>query len=130
MKRIALVCALALCLLLLCGCSSVEEALGKIGEDIEAAQLDTPQTSGGDFDWSFVPVVRDMATQTFLAGFPDAEVTESSVASKNGASDRVIVTLTYKMGDKTGEYGFDYEKNDQGEYELKRYGDGVNSDDL
>ena len=126
----ALALMLAAALALLSGCGAVDEALGKIGDDIEARALDTPQSTDKSMDWSFVPVVREMATETFMAGFPEATIVESSVASKNGASDRVIVTLTYQMGDKKGEYGFDYEKNDQGEYELKRYGDGVNSDDL
>ena len=130
MKKMTLALMLAAALMLLCGCTSVEQALGKIGDDIEARQLDTPQSADKSIDWSFVPVVREMASETFMAGFPEATILESSVASKNGSSERVIVTLTYQMGDKKGEYGFDYEKNEQGEYVLTRYGDGVNSDDL
>ena len=49
---------------------------------------------------------------------------------QNDVADRVIVTLTYQLNGKTGSYGFDYEKNEQGEYILKRYGGGVSSDDL
>jgi len=130
MKKILLMILMLVAISMMTGCTAVDEALGKIGDDIEARALDTPQSTDKSMDWSFVPVVREMATETFMAGFPEATIIESSVASKNGASDRVIVTLTYQMGDKKGEYGFDYEKNDQGEYELVRYGDGVNSDDL
>lgn len=128
--HIALVLLLALALMGLSGCDALDQALRKMNEDYASAQLDTPANNGGDIDWSFVPVVREMAQGTFLAGFPEASITETSVACKNASSDRVIVTITYEMDGKTGDYGFDYQKNDQGEYELTRYGDGVSSDDL
>lgn len=133
MNRGGLALALMLCLLLLGGCSAgspLEQALSKIGDDLEAAQLDTPKSPSGETDWSYVPIVRDMATQTFLSGFPEAEITESSVATRNLDKSRVIVVLSYKLGEKTGKYGFDYRLNDEGEYVLERYGDGVRSDDL
>lgn len=123
----ALLCAL---LLTMTGCNAVDEALGRLGEDIKAAKLDTPEKTDSGIDWSYVPVVREMAVNMFTEAFPTAEVTETSVATKSGDSKRVIVTLTYQKDGKTGTYGFDYEKNDQGEYELSRYGDGVDSDDL
>ena len=123
----ALMCAL---LLTMTGCNAVDEALGRLGDDIKASRLDTPEKTDSGIDWSYVPVVRDMAVKTFTEGFPNAEVTQTSVASKNGDGKRVIVTLTYRMNDKTGTYGFDYTRNEQGEYELTRYGDGVNSDDV
>ena len=123
----ALLCAL---LLTMTGCNAVDEALGRLGEDIKAAKLDTPEKTDSGIDWSYVPVVREMAVNMFTEAFPNAAVTETSVASKNGEGKRVIVTLTYQMDGKTGTYGFDYTKNEQGEYELTRYGDGVDSDDL
>lgn len=133
MNRVRVALALALCLLLLGGCSAgspLEQALGKIGDDLEAAQLDTPKSPSGETDWGYVTIVRDMATETFLSGFPEAEITESSVATRNLDKTRVIVVLSYKLGDKSGKYGFDYRLNDEGEYVLERYGDGVRSDDL
>ncbi|MDO5378096.1 MAG: hypothetical protein Q4G52_07165 [Clostridia bacterium] len=129
--RVALM--LALCLMLMSGCeasSPLEQALGKIGEDIKAAQVDTPQSASGETDWSYVQIVRDMATQTFMAGFPEAEITESSVATRNLDKSRVIVVLSYTLGDKSGEYGFDYRLGEDGVYTLERYGDGVSADDL
>ena len=123
----ALLCAL---LLTMTGCNAVDEALGRLGDDIKASKLDTPQKTDSSIDWSYVPVVREMAVAMFTEAFPNATVTETSVASKNGDGKRVIVTLTYRMNGKTGTYGFDYTKNEQGEYELTRYGDGVSSDDL
>ena len=123
----ALMCAL---LLTMTGCNAVDEALGRLGDDIKASRLDTPEKTDSSIDWSYVPVVREMAVSMFTEAFPGATVTETSVASKNGDGKRVIVTLTYQMDGKTGTYGFDYTKNEQGEYELTRYGDGVNSDDL
>lgn len=129
-RKIKLIALLALLLGGVSGCTAFEEALGKLGEEMESAQVETPQNNGGEIDWGFVPVVRELAVETFTAGFPEATVVETSVASKNGASDRVIVTLRYELDGKTGDYGFDYELNDQGEYELKRYGEGVSSDDL
>ena len=123
----ALLCAL---LLTMTGCNAVDEALGRLGDDIKASRLDTPEKTDSSIDWSYVPVVREMAVATFTEGFPNATVTETSVASKNGEGKRVIVTLTYQMDGKKGTYGFDYTRNEQGEYELTRYGDGVNSDDL
>lgn len=123
----ALLCAL---LLTMTGCNAVDEALGRLGDDIKASKLDTPQKTDSSIDWSYVPVVREMAVAMFTEAFPNATVTETSVASKNGDGKRVIVTLTYQMDNRNGTYGFDYTKNEQGEYELTRYGDGVNSDDL
>ena len=83
------------------------------------------QSGSASGDWSFVPVVREMAVKTFTDAFPNATVTETGVACKTTGADRVIVTLTYQLNGKTGSYGFDYEKNEQGEYILKRYGGGV-----
>ena len=123
----ALLCAL---LLTMTGCNAVDEALGRLGDDIKASRLDTPQKTDSSIDWSYVPVVREMAVAMFTEAFPNATVTETSVASKNGDGKRVIVTLTYQMDNRNGTYGFDYTKNEQGEYELTRYGDGVSSDDL
>ena len=123
----ALLCAL---LLTMTGCNAVDEALGRLGDDLKASKLDTPQKTDSSIDWSYVPVVREMAVAMFTEAFPNATVTETSVASKNGDGKRVIVTLTYQMDNRNGTYGFDYTKNEQGEYELTRYGDGVSSDDL
>lgn len=131
MKKGLLAGMLILCLVLMSGCDAVEDALGKLGEDMQSAHLSTPQSGSADGrDWSFVPVVREMAVETFTKGFPEAVVKETSVASKNGVDTRVIVTLTYEMNDRTGTYGFDYEKTAEGGYQLTRYGDGVSSDDL
>ena len=130
MKKIMLIVMLAAALFSLSGCKGFENALHEAGEKMEADMVQTPQNNGGDIDWSFVPVVRDMAVKTFTEGFPEAKVLETNVASKNGQSDRVIVTLSYEMGEKKGDYGFDYEKDESGAYVLKRYGDGVSSDDL
>ncbi|MBQ4608416.1 MAG: hypothetical protein IJB18_02445, partial [Clostridia bacterium] len=91
MKKWMLALLLVAALGMMTGCTSMQQALSKIGDDIEAAQLDTPKTSGGDIDWSFVPVVRDMATKVFMEGVPDATIRDTRVASKNGQGDRVIV---------------------------------------
>ena len=117
-------------LALLGGCSSVEGALREVGRRYERDQIAVPENNGGDIDWSFVPVVRELATQTFAEGFPQATVDDTSVATKNGRDDRVIVIVMYTMNGKSGEYGFDYEKNAQGGYDLTRYGEGVRVDDL
>ena len=130
MKKMILALTLVLALLMLSGCSSMEQALAKIGDDIEASQLDTPKAADTSVDWSFVPVVRDMATKMFTEGVPDATIRDTRVASKSGQGDRVIVVVEYTKDGKNGSYGFDYEKNDAGEYELKRLGEGVRTDDL
>lgn len=131
MKKVILALLLCLALAVLTGCTSVQQALGRIGEDMEAAYLDTPKAGSGDnIDWSFVPVVRDMATALFTEAAPDAAIRDTRVASKNGSGDRVIVLIEYTRDGRTGTYGFDYEKNEQGEYELKRYGEGVKTEDL
>ena len=130
MKKMILVLMLLAMLALMSGCASMEQALAKIGDDIEAAQLDTPRTADTSVDWSFVPVVRDMATKMFTEGVPDATIRETRVASKSGMGDRVIVIVEFTKDGKNGSYGFDYEKNAAGEYELKRMGEGVRSDDL
>ena len=130
MKKMILALMLLAMLALMSGCASMEQALAKIGDDIEASQLDTPKVSDKNVDWSFVPVVRDLATKMFTEGVPDATIRETRVASKSGQGDRVIVIVEYTKDGKNGNYGFDYEKNDAGEYELKRMGEGVRSDDL
>ena len=130
MKRAILAALLCALLLTMTGCNAVDEALGRLGDDIKATRLETPEKTDSGIDWSYVPVVREMAVTMFTEAFPNATVTETSVASKNGDGKRVIVTLTYQMDNRNGTYGFDYTKNEQGEYELTRYGDGVNSDDL
>lgn len=131
MKKMMLIPLLLLALFALSGCDSVQQALGRLGDDLEAAALgEAKPGSGGDIDWGFVPVVREMAVNTFTQGFPDAEVLETSVACKNSGADRVIVTITYKMDGRSGKYGFDYTLTESGEYELTRYGDGVDSNDL
>ena len=131
MKKTILVIFLLLALGLLSGCDAVTQALGKLGEDMEAAYIQEAKPGSGDnIDWSFVPVVRELALGTFKQGFPDAEVVETSVASKSGSPDRVIVTISYRLGEKSGSYGFDYTLGEDGTYELTRYGDGVDANDL
>ena len=130
MKKIVLALTLVLALLMLSGCSSMEQALAKIGDDIEASQLDAPKTADTSVDWSFVPVVRDLATKMFTEGVPDATIRDTRVASKSGQGDRVIVIVEYTKDGKNGSYGFDYEKDANGAYELKRFGEGVRTDDL
>lgn len=130
MKKILAAMMLGSLMLMLTGCASMEQALGKIGDDIEARQLDTPKAVDTSMDWSFVPVVRDMASKMFVEGVPGAEITNTRVASKDNKGDRAIVVIEYKLDGKTGSYGFDYEKDAEGEYELKRFGEGVRTDDL
>ena len=130
MKKIVLLMMLGALLLVMTGCASMEQALGKIGDNIEAAQLDTPQAVDTSTDWSFVPVVRDMATKTFTEGVPNAAITNTRVASKDTKGDRAIVVVEYTLEGKSGSYGFDYQKDANGVYELKRFGEGVRTDDL
>ena len=100
MKKTILAIILLLALGLLSGCDAVTQALGKLGDDMEAAYIQEAKPGSGDnIDWSFVPVVRELAVDTFTQGFPDAEIVQTSVASKSGASDRVIVTISYRLGE-------------------------------
>lgn len=128
MKRIIICAMLALSLAVLSGCDVLDEAIGRLNS--KNAGASGIASSGGEMDWSFVPAVREMAVKTFTQGFPEARVTETSVATSGGDSSRVIVRVSYEMNGKTGDYGFDYERNEAGEYELTRYGDGVSVDDL
>ena len=130
MKKIVLVMMLGAMMLMLTGCASMEQALGKIGDNIEAAQIKELQVADTSTDWSFVPVVRDMASTMFLEGVPGAEITNTRVASKDTKGNRAIVVVEYRLEGKTGSYGFDYEKDANGVYELKRFGEGVRTDDL
>ncbi len=130
-KALALAAALCLCTAALCGCTATEEALRGVGQRLAAGgnDVETPENDGG-LDWSFVPAVRETAVATFTEAFPEAEITETNVSTRNGRDDRVIVLLTYTLNGKSGEYGFDYEKDEQGQYTLRRYGEGVRVDDL
>ena len=130
MKKIVLLMMLAVMLFMMTGCASMEQALSKIGDDIEARQLDTPQSVDTSVDWSFVPIVREMATKMFTEGVPGAEITNTRVGSKDNKGDRAIVVIEYRLDGKTGSYGFDYQKDANGAYELKRVGEGVRTDDL
>ena len=104
MKKMGLCLALFALLLSLSGCAGVESALHEAGEK--------------------------KAVSLFTEAFPEAKVRETGVACKNTKADRVIVTISYELNGKNGDYGFDYEKDENGEYVLKRYGGGVSSDDL
>ena len=130
MKKIVLVMMLGALLMVLTGCASMEQALGRIGDNIEASQIKELQVADTSTDWSFVPVVRDMASNMFLEGVPGATITNTRVASKDTKGTRAIVVVEYSLEGKTGSYGFDYEKNADGVYELKRFGEGVRTDDL
>lgn len=130
MKKGIFLMALFALLCCLSGCTTIDEALGKIGDDIEASQMKESTTADAQGDWGFVVTLRENATALFTEAFPDAKVLDAAVATKSSIGERVIVTLTVELEGKKLEYGFDYEKNDAGEYELKRYGEGVNSDDL
>jgi len=129
MKKILLLILMLVAISMMTGCSAVDEALGKIGDDIEASRLNSAgESDKSDMDWSFVPVLREDATKTFTEAFPDYPVTDASVACKDAR--RVIVTLTYTRDGVAGKYGFDYKLGEDGVYTLDRYGDGVDSDDL
>ena len=130
MKKIILFMMLGAMLFTMTGCASMEQALGKIGDDIEARQLDTPKAADTSVDWSFVPVVRDLATKMFTEGVPGAEITNTRVGSKDNKGERAIVVIEYRLDGKTGSYGFDYEKDANGAYELKRFCECVRTDDL
>lgn len=132
MKKWILALMLCIALFAMTGCTTMQEALGKIGDEIEAAQLDTPKAGSASVagNWGFVITVREMAVKTFAEGVPDAEIVNTRVASKNGGDERVICVVEFKRDGKSGSYGFDYEKQADGTYELKRMGEGVRTDDL
>lgn len=130
MKKIFLSVLLLALLMMLSGCTVVDEALSKIGDDIEASQLKESTVSAAQGDWGFVVTLREHAAALFLESFPEAKILDAAVASKNSSGERAIVTLTVELDGKKIEYGFDYEKKDNGEYEIKRYGEGVRSSDL
>ena len=129
MKKLLLILMMLIAVSLLSGCESVNMALKQIGDDIEAAQIESAGTSDkSGLDWGFVPVLRERATAMFAEAFPDYPVTDASVACKD--ERRVIVTLTYMKDGVAGKYGFDYKLGADGEYTLDRYGDGVSDSDL
>lgn len=129
MKKILLLMLMLIAISVLTGCTAVDQALSKIGNDIEASRIESAgEKDRSGLDWSFVPVLRERATAMFTEAFPDYPVTDASVACKDAR--RVIVTLTYMRDGIAGKYGFDYKLGENGEYELDRYGDGVSAGDL
>ena len=129
LKRLLLIGYMLAAICMLSGCSAVDEALGKIGDDIEAAQIESAGSSDtSGMDWAFVPVLRERATAMFTEAFPDYPVTDASVACRD--ERRVIVTLTYMRDGVAGKYGLDDKLSENGEYTPDRYGDGVDSSDL
>ena len=129
MKKILLLMLMLIAISVLTGCTAVDQALSKIGNDIEASRIESAgEKDRSGLDWSFVPVLREKATAMFTEAFPDYPVTDASVACKDAR--RVIVTLTYMRDGIAGKYGFDYKLGENGEYELDRYGDGVSAGDL
>ena len=130
MKKWMLLMLLGVMLLTLSGCTSMQQALSKIGDDIKASQMKESTAAAAQGDWGFVVTLREHASNLFVESFPGAKVLDAAVATKSSTGERVIVTLTVELNGKKLEYGFDYEKKDNGEYEIKRYGEGVNSDDL
>ena len=72
MKKIFLLMLMLIAISVMTGCTAVDEALGKIGEDIEASRLESAgESDRSGMDWSFVPVLREEATKTFTEAFPD-----------------------------------------------------------
>ena len=130
MKKLLLLLMLCAMLPVLSGCASMEQALGKIGDDIEASQLKAPAKADTSVDWGFVIEVREMATKMFTEGVPDATITNTRVASKDNKGERAIVIVEFERNGKLGSYGFDYEKDENGVYQCKRMGEGVRTDDL
>jgi len=130
MKKGILALMLAAALLMMTGCTSMEQALSRIGDDIEASQLKELKTADTSVDWGFVIEVRELATKTFAEGVPDATITNTRVASKDNKGDRAIVIVEFERDGKSGSYGFDYERDETGAYVLKRMGEGVRTDDL
>lgn len=129
MKKILFLMLMLIAISVLTGCTAVDQALSKIGNDIEASRIESAgEKDRSGLDWSFVPVLRERATAMFTEAFPDYPVTDASVACKDAR--RVIVTLTYMRDGIAGKYGFDYKLGENGEYELDRYGDGVSAGDL
>lgn len=129
MKKILLIVMMLMAISLLTGCTAVDQALNKIGQDIEASSVKSAgETDRSGLDWSFVPLLRERATKMFNEAFPEYPVVDASVACKD--ERRVIVTLTYMKDGVAGKYGFDYKLGSDGEYALDRYGDGVDSGDL
>ena len=129
MKKILFLMLMLIAISVLTGCTAVDQALSKIGNDIEASRIESAgEKDRSGLDWSFVPVLREKATAMFTEAFPDYPVTDASVACKD--ERRVIVTLTYMKDGVAGKYGFDYKLGSDGEYALDRYGDGVDSGDL
>jgi hypothetical protein len=129
MKKILLLMLMLIAISVMTGCTAVDQALNKLGNDIEASRIESAgEKDRSGLDWSFVPVLREKATAMFTEAFPDYPVTDASVACKD--ERRVIVTLTYMKDGVAGKYGFDYKLGENGEYELDRYGDGVDSGDL
>ena len=130
MKKVLLLLLLCGMLFVMTGCTSMQQALSKIGDDIEARQLDVPQTANTSVDWGFVIEVRELATKMFTEGVPDATITNTRVASKDNQGERAIVIVEFERNGKSGSYGFDYEKDENGVYQCKRMGEGVRTDDL
>ena len=129
MKKILLLMLMLIAISVMTGCTAVDQALNKLGNDIEASRVQSAgEKDRSGLDWSFVPVLREKATAMFTEAFPDYPVTDASVACKD--ERRVIVTLTYMKDGVAGKYGFDYVLGEDGEYTLDRYGDGVDSGDL
>lgn len=129
MKKILLLMLMLIAISVMTGCTAVDQALNKLGNDIEASRIESAgEKDRSGLDWSFVPVLREKATAMFTEAFPDYPVKDASVACKD--ERRVIVTLTYMKDGVAGKYGFDYKLGENGEYELDRYGDGVDSSDL
>lgn len=129
MKKILLLMLMLIAISVLTGCTAVDQALSKIGNDIEASRIESAgEKDRSGLDWSFVPVLRERATAMFTEAFPEYPVTDASVACKD--ERRVIVTLTYMKDGVAGKYGFDYKLGEDGEYTLDRYGDGVSAGDL
>ena len=122
-------CLALFALLLLSGCAGVESALHRRGEDTEQSGGNAAEQRRGH-RLELCARRGEEAVRLFTEAFPEAKVRETGVACKNTKADRVIVTISYELNGKNGDYGFDYEKDENGEYVLKRYGGGVSSDDL
>lgn len=115
MKKIFLT-LLFICLLL-AGCSGTNSSTDTKTEEVSA-----------DYG-KVIEIAKDEFSSVF-SEFDNLEVTETATMVRSNDESHIVIQFKYESGNGSGIYGFEYQKDEYGNYELIQQGEEVTIDNL
>lgn len=111
MKKVLLV-LICICLLLP-GCSGTDASTETVAADYRK-----------------VTQIAEEELRLVFSEFDDLEITETSAMVRTNDESHIIIRFKYESSNGSGVYGFEYQKDDYGNYELLQQGEDVTMDNL